>query len=365
MYGHAQDSVFAHLFAAKCPELLMFNGSDAHLIILLEHTLVDSRLLAEIEPDLIRLISPDDGTGHWPHVLVLLHLLESPRVFSELTTESFPGELAKVLEAGLKTAGISLGFRPVGPLHIQTMQVRQRFDSEQRKYELVSRRLAAGVEQTEAVRMLGAYLDTGAGPLFVEAFREQFSELLIAAEALRKEQLAQLLTDSELIDLLKFEDVSSVEHAAEEIKRRLSMLSENMKNPQMILARALREGVVDAQLVAISLAGYLRLSDLTANLLELVLKDSAISPQAAVVAAYLSPEMTRQMLSDLLADMMYGNPEDPDMLITPAREIAIVTARCVLPRIGSPLAKVGAGEIPSSRLPEQIESIWQTWALML
>lgn len=343
----------------------MFNGSDAHLITRLEQILTDPRPLTEIGSDLIRLISPDDGAGHWPHVLVLLRLMESPRVFSELTEEGFPGDLAEVLEAGLKTAGISLGFRPVGPLHIQTMQVRQRFDSEQRKYELVSGRLASGVEQTEAVRMLGAYLDTGAGPMFVEAFREQYSELLLAAEALRKEQLAQLLADSELVELLRFEHVESVEHTADEIKRRLAALPLEMKNPQMVLARALREGVEDAQLVAIGLIGYLGLSDLAANLLELILRDSVFSPQAAVVAGYLSPEMTRQMLSDLLADMMYGNPEDPDMVITPAREIAIVTARCVLPRIGSPLPGVEAGEIALSRVPEKIDAIWQSWAVVL
>ncbi len=343
----------------------MFNGSDAQLIIQLEQILADSRSLAEIGSDLIRLISPDDGAGHWPDVLVLLHLLESPRIFSALPTETFPTDLGEVLEAGLKTAGISLGFRPVGPLHVQTMQLRQRFESERRKYELVSGRLASGVEKTEAVRMLGAYLDTGAGPLFVSVFREQYAELLLAAEALREEQLAQLVTDLELIEFLRFETVVSVEQAADEIKRRLAALPTQMKNPQMVLARALREGGVEAQLVAVGLVGYLRIADLAPNLLEMVLKDSAVSPQAAVVAAYLSPEMTRQMLSDLLADMMYGNPEDPDMVITPARETTIVTARCVLPRIGSPLPRIEVGEIASSRVPEQIENIWQTWALIL
>ncbi len=346
----------------ECAEILMLAASDIEILSHVDALFAGERSLAEISSDLIRLIAPADGSGHWPHVLVVLHVLESGRIFPVLTSEDFPVELAMVLEKSLKVAGHALGFRPVGPLAVQTMQLRQRFDSERRKYELVSGRLAAGVEQTEAVRMLGAYLDTGAAPLFVEMFRSSDAELLRAAENRRVEQLGLLSSDAALVEMLWCHEEGV---SAEEIKARLETLAEAIgKNPANLLVRALGGQDVEQQLVAAGLVGYLRLYDLVPHLLRLVLADAKITVQAAVIAARLSPEMARQMLSDLLVDMMYGNPEDPDMEITAARERTIVTARCVLPLIGSPLPAVEARDIPSSAVPELVERLWKLWSAM-
>ncbi|MBA2661141.1 MAG: hypothetical protein H0U74_02505 [Bradymonadaceae bacterium] len=52
------------------------------------------------------------------------------------------------------------------------------------------------------------------------------------------------------------------------------------------------------------------------------------------------------------------------MAVTPQRAATIVAARCVLPRIGSPLPAVRPDDITTSDVPALIERCWQVFAAL-
>ncbi|MBA2661602.1 MAG: hypothetical protein H0U74_04865, partial [Bradymonadaceae bacterium] len=292
----------------------MMTTADAKLIARIDAALNSERALGQAVDEVITLLSPA-STELWPHLLVVLHALEQPRLAAALVASALPDTQLEALAGALQAVAPLIGPRPVGPLHIQVARTRQRFDAELRKHALVTGRLQAGVAAAEANRMLAAYLDTDAAPLFIALLRQSHPRQLEAAEQSREQQLLLLVADPALLALLAM-DAGSPDELAAKLRPMLQALATGLTNTPQTLVRALQGGDSAARQVACALVAYLRLHDLVPNLLSLVLTDSPCAPQAAVIAAQLSPEMARQTFSELLVDMVFGNPEDPDMAVT-------------------------------------------------
>ena len=92
----------------------------------------------------------------------------------------------------------------------------------------------------------------------------------------------------------------------------------------------------------------------------------------AAVGGHLEPLTSRHVFAQLLADASWNNPEEPESELTESRSAAIVSARCTLPFVGSPLDQVDEMELSEDvvterleRLPVQVRRHWSLWETLI
>ncbi len=218
-------------------------------------------------------------------------------------------------------------------------------DWEERKYELLRERIPKA-DAEKGGRLMLRYLSTSPAPRWAEKLQEEFPEAAAKAGELQRQELEALTADERLLELLAFSDHNQEwsedpDGRYEELNSRLEALEENIQDQDMerVVRRGLRESDERVQLVAAMMALHRNLYDLTPTLLAHVVEGRRHAPQAAVFAALMERDATRDVLARFLVDSIYDDTPEEDLDKVAMRR-AIVAARALLPLIGSPAPDV-------------------------
>ncbi len=261
------------------------------------------------------------------------------------------GELGEAQSAAVMHAveriARALGVRAVGTLTEATERARQRFVDEQRRRGLVTER-AEDVSRDKLIDMLTGYLTTRPAPSFAAAMRRDYPEAMKAAEQAWASKRRLDLPGREVLlaEAKRARPFTDLDACAEA----LANMTRHIEEPRRVLRGVLRAPNDEAILIASMLAGWLDARDFANAILTAMFEDGPYVDILGVVAAYLHPKGARQSFSLLLADVSWGNPEEPENQLTPERLTTIVTVRTLLPKVGSPLPELTIGE----QLPEKL-----------
>jgi hypothetical protein len=336
-----------------------------------DQLLASSGLSEAATSELIAILTPDEsGESVWPELELILHIAEHDVVATPLRRQEISEEFEEAMVQALQAVTPLLGERFYGPAFKVAQRARQRLGAERRKYELVSEKLDEGMSREGAVRMLRNYVETGPAPMFVSRLRQRFGQLLAAAEraTVDSEALEALVADEELVEALMEMSAGDVEL----VREGLAELSERVDVREVLLMAAIDSGTDAQRAVAVALAGYLEMRDLAPSILGLASQGRWPTALYSAVGGHLEPLMARNVFAQLLADASWNNPEEPDQELTENRGAAIVTARCTLPFVGSPLDEVDemrlSDEMATERLeelPAQVKAQWAAWEELL
>jgi hypothetical protein len=321
-------------------------------------------------PQLSALIGGDE-----PDVDLLLYVAEHPGVAEMMVQDRVPDELEAALIEAFSRVMPQLGMRAFGPPANLSRRTRARLDAERRKYELVAEHVGRReAEPAAAVALLRNYLLTEPAPLYAARLSRRWPELMETAERehARGAELDFLVRDRDLFDAL----VHPAQADAARVSRQLAELSDELPADSAMadatLKRAMAAGSPDAKLAAAALATFGARTDLIGDILGVFLSGASRAPQFAVMAARLAPLMARNAFAQFLVDVAGQNPEEPEAKITAERTHTILSARGVLPLIGSPLAEVRVEEFPDTAefaelrlIPDTIAASWELWEQVL
>lgn len=309
-----------------------------------------------------------------PNIDLLLYIAEHPLLARLERDNRLPEALETLLVQAFFSAMPQLGIRAYGPLISLRVRARARLDAERRKYQLLAKYVErASAAPEAALRLLRNYLETDPAPMFVSALRTRWPEWLGQAEDARErgEGLDILLSSASLIDALDQPQGAAPAHVAQELARLRAGLLERVGQPEaadLLLRRALKTGTPQAQLVAAALATFAGRTDLIQDILAIFLSGAPRAAQFAVMSARLAPLMARNTFAQYLVDIAGQNPEEPEAKITAARTHTILSARSVLPLIGSPLHEMSAEGFPDTEefaqlrgIPETVAAAWKLW----
>lgn len=349
----------------------MTKSHNAKLIARIDATLEDGALDAEATEALCEVLRPDPRAERWPDLEVVLHAAEHPAVAPKLRAGELPEALAEALGQALQAVLPLLGVRGLGdPAHL-AHTARRRLDAEARKYELVVERLSGELEPEQAMALVRRYLETRPSPLFATRLRRAYPGHMAAAEAAIADQpeLEAMAERDALVDLLVRPPVGA-DAAAEALADELAALAAAVDVRDALLLKAIETGSADQKIAAAALAVWTGSTDVAPTLIGAAV--GARGPAGAthvgamaVLAARLAPAVSRQVFGQLLAEASWQNPEEPEAELTPARAEAILAARCLLPRLGSPLGAVDPEAMPETLpeaslrdLPARIARLW-------
>ena len=326
--------------------------------------LESGELTDEAQKKLVRVLTPDAHEQTWPDVEVVLYVAEHSVIATKMQDERLPEILETALVEAFSAVLPLLGARAFGPLQNFADTARRRLDAERRKYEMVAQRLDK-LDDEQAVRLLRNYVSTSPAPLFVARFRQQRPKLFGEAErqSAHGVDVEVLVEDRSIAAALR--DPASAD--PDTLAAKLGELAEHPDVSPLTLRRALAGDGADQQLLAAAVAAFGGRADLAPMLLSLVLSGARDAAYIAVMAARLAPLMARQVLSQFLAEAAWQNPEEPEAQITAERTHAILSARCVLPRIGSPLEAVELDDLPENLddelrpVPDMVDASWALW----
>lgn len=334
-----------------------------------DEALESGELTEDAQKSLIEVLTPDAYEQTWPDVEVVLYVAEHPVVAERMQDERLPELLETALVEAFSAVLPLLGTRAFGPLANFAGHTRKRLDAERRKYELVAERLVGhdedGLDEDAAVRLLRNYLSTRPAPLFVAKLRQRHSALVEEAERQSNEglDLAVLVEDAHLIEALR--DPTSADAA--ELEASLAELAKNPDVSTVTLTRAFEGGDDNHKLVAAAVATFDARADFAPSILAQVISGHRDAAHLAVMAGHLAPLMARQVFSQFLAEAAWQNPEEPEAKITAERTHSILSARCVLPKIGSPLEPVDPESLPEGldegldTVPDTVQAAWAMW----
>lgn len=305
----------------------------------------------------------------------LLALLGHPAVAPSFEDGALDADVQEVLRDALARAAGRVGVGAYGSLPNLRVRIDARLQAERRKYDLVRDHMVRRADEpSRQVELLRNYLGTAPAPLFVDALGARWPDLLAQAsdELQRGVDLAVLLEDSALIQQLCAPQAVDFDEILRRLRARLQALNAQVPGgPEMVdalLRRALTTGAPQARLMGAALAAVDARIDLVADILAVFLAAGPHSPQLAVMAAHLDPLITRNALAQFLVDVAYQNPEEPEAELTPERMQAIVSARCTLPLIGSPLEEMSADAFPDTpdfadlrRIQALVVESWALW----
>lgn len=308
---------------------------------------------------LLHVVVPGEAHDTWPSVELLLYLAEHDELAPVLRAEEADQRLVEALDQAFTAVAPRLGVRLLGPTWKRAEVARRRLDAEERKYLLVSERIEE-MEQARAQRTATAYFRTMPAPIFTEAFEARFPELSATAmETIREGRDLKPLTENEaLIAALREVD----EGAVDEMVSGLRELAER-DDFEQIMQFGVMSGGDDEVLVAGAMAVWLGRTEFVARFLHRVALGEAVAPYMAVMAGILSPQVTLHTLGQVLVDAALANPEEPGNQMTSQRAAALVSARCVLPMVGSPLKNMDEGDFPEDiqAISELVQRAWDAW----
>ncbi|RAL23926.1 hypothetical protein DL240_07200 [Lujinxingia litoralis] len=290
-------------------------------------------------------------------VRVVLCVVEHPVVAEALRCGRVPAELEATMTDALAALAPLFGRWMVAPLPQQAERLRQRYDAELRKYELVCDHVAPA-PVASAARVLASYLDTSPAPLFERKMRQRFPEAFTRAEALLGGEEQALLCGEEVLELLAFDEKEAGE-VGERLDALLAGIAASLERVEPVVRRTLAGKNSEAKLVAGALAARQEMSEMASGLLAMVVEGDRYAPQAAVFAAKLAPRLTLHVLGQFLVDVLKSTGADEEH--ERYSEASIVAARTVLPWIGSPLGESSYRGKPSAH--EIAEKVRRAWAV--
>ncbi|MFP4600101.1 MAG: hypothetical protein ACLFVJ_17720 [Persicimonas sp.] len=339
-----------------------------------DQALEDGDLNEEAQRALIEVLTPDAHEQTWPDIEVVLHVAEHPVVRAAMEADRLAEPLEKAIIEAFSAVLPLLGIRAFGPLAQSTPRIRKQLEAERNKYELVRERLGEQDSDEDAIGLLRRYLSTEPAPLFVARFRQAHTKWIDEAERQNDAgaDLVVLEQNAELVNALL--DPTQLDPAqvdldadAAGLREALEALRDNPDISQVTLRRGIERGSTAQRLVAAAVALVDFQRELAPNILAMVVAGVDSAAQLAVIAARLAPLMARNAFSQFLAEAAWQNPEEPEAQITAERTHAILAARCVLPKIGSPLDPVTADDVPDSadahlhELPGLVDASWALW----
>jgi len=336
----------------------------AETIEAIDRVLEDHELDEETIDELVGLLTPGESAP-WPELEAVLHVAEHDAVAPGLKMHAVPDRLERVIGEALEAVLPLLGIRPYGPTFKIAQIARREYDAESEKCELVCEKLET-VDAEEGRQLVGRYLETDPAPMFVNRMRKRFPAVVDAASELEDvvPKLEEYEPRGRLVEVL--ESARSLQNADfEQLRADLDAA----EDPGELATRALASERWEDQLVGGALVAARDLGDLTSAALRRVTEGTRAAPQLAVFAAEVAPERTRHALSTFLAEVSWQNPELPEAELTESRVRAILSARTVLPRVGSPMDSVDVDELPSlgdheelRSIPGEIDAFWSAWS---
>ncbi len=312
---------------------------------------------------LLHLLVP--GTVHdtWPSLELVLYVAEHEVLAPQLRKEAVDIRLVEALDKAFTAVSPRLGIRLLGPTWKRAEVARIRLDSEKRKYNLIAERVAE-MEPADAQRTATAYFRTGPAPIFEEAFATRFPELSANAREtiMDGSDLEPLVENRALIEALREVGDDAVGVMVEGLTKLA-----NRPDFEQLMAFGSRSDDDEKVLVAAAIATWLGRTEYVAPFLHRVAMGEAIAPFVAVMAGILSPHVTLHTLGQILVDAALANPEEPGQQMTPERAAALVSARCVLPLVGSPLKSMDDGDFPEDIrvITDLVERSWAAWKAAL
>lgn len=310
-----------------------------------------------------------------PDIDLALYLVEHPRFAPLMLKNQLDDELHELLVELFIQIARRLGISSAGNLLNLSQRARTRLDAERRKYALVLKHLALRRDDPQAsVKLLRNYLGTAPAPLLVDEIAAAYPQRLAEAQAdlERGADLLVLLDDAALLKALTSPDPAEASELRRRLKTRLQRVQRQVDGgPEMVeafLRRAIKTGSPDAQFMAAALAAFATMLDLVADILAIFLAGGHHAPHLAVMAAQIDPMVVRNALAQFLVDIAYQNPEEPEAKINAERTHTILSARTLLPLIGSPLAEVQPDELPNTpefaeirHIPALLRQSWHMW----
>lgn len=281
----------------------------------------------------------------------LLDALESPVFARAAQLGDVPEPLLVPAITALERLMGALGLRSLGDIYKMTLEGRRVFDVEQRKCALILDRAgSASAEKLES--FLVGFLSTSPAPLFESKLEQELPEAMARARAEWARQ-ARLEFDGRdaLIASARGDDALGDPAA---IAAALERLKAATPSHQRVLRAVLRGDDEDALLLAAMLAGWTRDRDFANAILSGFMRAGQDALALGVIAAKLDPLAARQVFSLFVADASWGNPEEPENQLTGPRAIALITARYLLPELGSPMEPM-AVEASSREMIERFE----------
>ena len=265
----------------------------------------------------------------------------------------------------------ALGVRAVGTLATLAPEAARALALEQKKLELITSR-AHSVSEERLQEMLVGYLTTRPAPLFQSKLGAKLPAPFEAALAQWSRLRAMDVPhQSALLEAARAQPAfCDIPQAVEMLQETCALLGA----PERVMRGVLMDprAHAEAKVLAALCAGYC----IASHLCEAVLSQVLLAPSQdielfAVIAAHLDPVMTRQVLALSLADISWGNPEEPENQWTPARARATITARTLLPLVGSPLGSFDLESFEAvaddevKMLPRRVKELHARWGALL
>jgi hypothetical protein len=339
----------------------MFSSTDGELIAGIDRVLSRSQLEQSAVGELRQLLYPRDGREQWPDLKIVVYLLDAPSIVDALNSREMHPELAELLLDLMSATAPLLGARPFGPLEQQIAYFRGRYAREQKKYELVAERIGSRPVE-EVIPMMMAYLDMEPAPFFLQRLRQRYGAVVTRAEEALEKEAERWRTQENLLALLQGFD-GEAETIAVTLRQALEELRSGPLGDLRSVKRGISSGNAEARLVASALATYAGYSDVAPLILAHVLAADAYPLHLAVFSARLDSELTRDGLAAWLIDVVWGNPEEPEAEMTPARREAAMAARAVLPHVGSPLPVLD-DQGPAGETAARAQWLFSLWRLV-
>jgi hypothetical protein len=334
----------------------------ANVIRRIDNVLDDQTLDEETADELVELLTPGSSEP-WPDLEAVLHLAEHPAVADGLKKHAIPDRLEQAIGEALEAVFPLLGIRPYGPTFKLVDIARRRLDSESHKYDLVSEKLQE-VDDQQRVAILSRYLDTDPAPMFVNRFRRLYPEIVPKADEARESgEVARGRLD-EIVD-----DVESRRQQGSSTLRAAYEATGGVDSPaDEVAALGLASDDSDEQVIGAALMDRFDLDDLLAVAFRRVMEGADAAPLLAVITSKMRPERARNAYSTFIGEVSWQNPELPEAELTPDRARAILTARSVLPELGSPMERLSTEELEEHvedpellDVPETVAEAWETW----
>lgn len=332
-----------------------YEASAQALIEAVDAVLGRGVLDAQAVEALVELLGPQEA-AEGLDVRVVLCVVEHPVVAAALRDDRVPEVLMGRLSEALAALAPLFGPWMAAPLPVQAERLRQRYDAELRKFEMVWERLEDATLDAGA-RLIARYLDTSPAAMFARRMEVAFGEAYGRAEAIRGEEDQALLCNEELLELLAFGESFGSEEAAR-LRELLDGLVAGLDDGvERVVRRTLEAGrSSEAKLVAGALAARQGYSERASGLLAMVIHGDPYAPQAAVFAARLAPVLSLHVLGQFLVDVLKSTGVEEDQ--ERHTEGAIVAARMVLPWIGSPIPEAGyAGKPSAQAVADQVRRV--------
>lgn len=343
------------------------NSDAANLIQQIDHALEDGELDEQTADVIVELLTPG-ASDPWPDIEAVLHLTEHPAVASDLRMHAIPDRLETAIVEALDAVLPLLGIRPYGPTYKIAEIARRRIDAETRKFDIVVDKLE-DVADAEAPSLVARYLDTDPAPMFVNRIRRRYPDLVGTAKGKRPAAAEGDLDSVESLGAWVRETLGSDSMERRELSERTPVLGDHAEKTA---AAGLASDNPDMQVGGAVLMARFGIQRLVATAVRRVFEGGEAAPLLAVLCGKVAPERVKNAFSQFIAEATWQNPEMPEAELTESRIRAILSARSVLPELGSPMEPLESEELPANvddeslrAIPGLVETYWDAWDSLL